>query len=122
MWLIRTNKITTKEYNLVARKFKKIWFYPRRLTPMTFIKAMWLSYLQKKSWRKISKLLNCNYISLYNFDQKYNLYPEIYEIFHSFINARIFVYVGENKHFTCEELDNSNKYLKLTLKQLNHIF
>jgi len=53
MWLIRTNKITTKDYNKISRVFKKIGFFPRRLSPIIFVKALLYHKLQNKSWRAI---------------------------------------------------------------------
>ncbi len=93
MWIIRTNKLTTKEYNLVSRAFKKMGFFPRRISPIIFAKALLFHYLQKKSWRKISVILNCNYIALHSFYSKYKYSPEIIKIFHTFAESRIIVFV-----------------------------
>lgn len=122
MWLIRINKITTKEYNIITRTFKKIGFFPRRITPIIFIKAMFFHYLQKKSWRKISVLLNCNYIAIYSFYLKYKDNPEIKKIFHTFAESRIIVFIGNIKHFTNDDLDNNKEFLKITKNELDNIF
>ncbi len=122
MWLIRTNKITTKDYNKISRVFKKIGFFPRRLSPIIFVKALLYHKLQNKSWRAIWTLLNCNCIGLHWFCSKYKDNPEITKIFHAFAESRIIVFVGENKHFTNIELDNSETYLKLTLNELDNLF
>jgi hypothetical protein len=122
MWLIRLNKLTTKEYNLVTRVLKKIGFFPRKISGIIYIKALLFHLLQKKSWRSISILLNCNYIILHNFYSKYKNSGEITKIFHAFAESRIIVYVGEKKTFTNEDLDNSLEFLKLTKTELNLIF
>jgi len=122
MWLIRLNKIKTKDYNYVARVLKKIGFFPRRLSPIIFVKALFYHKLQKKSWRSIWVLLNCNCIALHSFYSKYKNSPEMNKIFHTFAKSRVIVFIGENKHFTNDELDNSPEFLKLTLNRLNNIF
>lgn len=122
MWIIRINKITTKHYNQIKRAFNKIWFYPRSIAPIIFIKALLYNYLEKRSWRNIAWKLNCNYIALYNFYTNYNKKEEIYKIFHTFVEDRIIVFIGENKSFSYDDLNNSDKYLKLTLNELNNIF
>lgn len=122
MWLIRLNKLTTKEYNLVARAFKKMGFFPRKITGIIYIKALLFHLLQKKSWRGISVLLNCNYIILHSFYSKYKNSGEINKIFHAFAESRIIVFVAEKKHFSNDELDNSIEFLKLTKGELNNIF
>lgn len=122
MWIIRLNKLTTKEYNQVSRTLIKLWFHTRKTSWITYIKALLFHILQQKSWRNISLLLNCNYIALHSFYSKYKNSPEIKKIFHTFAEARIIVFIEENKHFTNNELDNSDKFLKLTKSKLNNIF
>ena len=122
MWIIRNNKITTKHYNQVSRAFNKIWFYPRTISHMIFIKALFLYYLEKRSWRNISNKLNCNYIALFNFNKKYYKNEEIYKIFQSFATDKIIIYIKENESFSYEQIDNTNKYLKLTFNELKNIF
>ncbi|MDD3145636.1 MAG: hypothetical protein PHV23_06050 [Candidatus Gracilibacteria bacterium] len=122
IWLIRINKITTKDYNYVARVFKKIGFSPRRITPIIFIKALFYHTLQKKSWRSISELLNCNHIALHSFYSNYGNKKEIIKIFHYFAKAKVIVFIGENKTFTNDDLDNNDAFLKLTISELNYIF
>lgn len=122
IWLIRINKITTKDYNYVARVFKKIGFIPRTITPIIFIKALFYHTLQKKSWRSISLLLNCNHIALHSFYSNYWNNKEIKQIFHHFLESRVIVFIGENKTFSCDDLDNKDLFLKLTKQELNNIF
>lgn len=122
IWLVRINKINTKDYNYVARVFKKIGFVPRTITPIIFIKALFYHTLQKKSWRSISLLLNCNHIALHSFYTNYWNNKEIKKIFHHFCEARVIVFIGENKTFSCDDLDNKEYFLKLTKDELNNIF
>jgi hypothetical protein len=121
IWLIRLNKITTKDYNYVARVFKKIGFFPRSITPIIFVKAIFYHSLQNKSWRAISLLLNCNHIALHSFYSNYWNKEEVIWIFHYFVKSKVIVYIGDTKSFTNDEIDNKDKFLKLTTSRLNYI-
>lgn len=122
IWIIRTNKISTKDYNYVNRALKKMGFHPRKNTWMTFVKALFYHVLQKKSWRSLESMLNCNYIALHSFYSNYSKHEEIKKIFHYFAEAKVIVFVGTSKYFTNDDLDNNPDYYKLTLNELENIF
>ena len=121
MWIIRLNLLTTREYNLIARTFKKIRFVPKRIPPIIFIKALLFHYLQKKSWRNISSNLNCNYIALFNFYSKYWKSPEIKELFHTFWDRDIIVFIWNSTHFYINDLNNEI-FKKITKIEIDKIF
>ena len=121
MWLIRLNYLTTKEYNLISRVFNKIWFFPKKISPIIFIKALFLHYLQKKSWRNIAINLNCNYIALFNFYSKYWKSHEIQELFHTFWDRNIIVFIDNTKNFSSNDL-NSEIFKKITKIEIDKIF
>ncbi len=121
MWIIRLHKLQTKDYNFVARVLKKLWFIPRKVSPICFIKALFYHVLQKKSWRAIGNLLWTNHIVFYNFYEKYKKNPEIKIIFHYFLEARVIVFIGNKKSFSEIELDNSKEFYILTKREIENI-
>ena len=121
MWIIRLNYITTREYNLIARTFKKIGFFPKRIPPIVFIKSLFFHYLQKKSWRNISNNLNCNYIALYNFYSKYWKSEKIKEIFQIFWDRNIIIFIGNTLNFSNNNLNN-DFFRKLTKSEIEKLF
>jgi len=122
MWMIRFQKIKPAQYNLVSRYCKKQGFFPRQTPAIIFVKAFITHLLQKKSWRHISLQYWVNHIQLHNFYSKNKKNPDFLKILHSFAKARIIVFVGKNKEFSSDQLDNNSKFLKLTLDQLDTIF
>jgi len=98
-----------------------MWFFPRRLTPIIFIKALFFHVLQKKSWRSISILLNCNHIALHSFYSNYWNKEEIIKIFHYFIDVKVIVFIGKTKTFSNDDIDNKELFLKLTKDELKSI-
>ncbi len=66
-------------------------------------------------------MLNCNHIALHNFYSKYHNLPEIKKIFHYFVKSKFIVFIGENKCFSNNEIDNKDLFLKLTLDELDNI-
>lgn len=121
VWLIRLHNITPKDYNNVTRAFKKIWFFPKQVTPMIFIKALIAYHFQQKSWRSIAKELHCTHIALFNFYSKYGKSSEIIKIIHNFADQWIIVFIDENQVYSSNTLDNSNTSKQLTINKINHI-
>ncbi len=98
-----------------------MWFFPRKISPICFVKALFFNMLQKKSWRAIWNLVWTNHIALYNFYEKYKKDEEIKKIFHYFSEARVIVFIGEKKSFSEVELDNSKEFYLLTKKEIENI-
>ncbi len=121
MWIIRFHKLESKDYNFASRALKKMWFSPRKISPICFIKALFFHELQKKSWRAIWNLLWVNYIVLYNFYNKNYDNPLIKKIFYYFLETRIIVFVWEKKSFSNKELDSSYDFYLLTKKEIDKI-
>lgn len=99
-----------------------MWFFPRRISSIVFVKAMFYHKLQKKSWRSIWALLNTNHIALHSFYNNYSKKEEIIKIFHYFCDAKVIVFVGDKKHFSIDEIDNTDYFYKLTIQELKSIF
>ena len=121
MWLIRTHKLQPKDYNYIKRVFDKIWFFPKRISWIIFVKALFFHILQKKSWRNIATILNCSHLAIYNFFSNYKKYDEIKEIFFYFSDRRIIVFIEDKKTFSNDDLDNNDDFLEGTKKELEEI-
>lgn len=122
MWIIRFNKITPAQYNLVKRYCKKQGFVPRQTPTIVFIKACIEHLLQKKTWRGIASDYNITHIGLYNFYHAHKWNTGLHKIFHAFARARIIVYIANTRSFNITTLDNNPDTLKLTLQELDTIF
>lgn len=122
MWIIRFQKLQTKDYNYINRKLKKCWFITRKNPPILFIKALIYNLLEKKSWRFISTKIWINHILLFKFFSNYTKQPEIKEIFHYLADIRVIAYVWEKKNFNLNDIDNTDHFLKLTKNELDIIF
>lgn len=123
MWLIRLHKIQTKDYNYIKRVFEKLWFQPRKTAWIIFIKALFFHILQKKSWRNVWDLLDCNHIIIYNFFCSYKSNPEIKNIFKYFANRRIIVFIKKDvKYFSNDDLDKNEIFLNNTNFEIEKIF
>lgn len=122
MWILRFHKIETKDYNYIKRVFDKMWFSPKKNSGIIFVKALFLHTLYWKSWRKISEILDCNHILLFNFFNKYKFFSEIKEIFFYFAERKIIIYIPENiKNFSNFDLDENKLFLENTKKELKKI-
>lgn len=121
MWLIRIHKIETKDYNYIKRVFDKMWFFPKKIPQIIFVKALFFHLLQNKSWRNIATILNCNYLSLFNFYSNYKENEKIYEILYYFAERRIIVFIWKQKNFTNDDLDNNNDFLEITKFKISEI-
>lgn len=97
-------------------------FYPRSITPIIFVKAMFFHSLQKKSWRSIWVLLATNHVALHSFYSNYHNRKEIKKIFHYFAEAKVIVFIGDSKQFSIDEIDNKDIFYKLTIDKLESIF
>ena len=122
MWIIRLHKLESKDYNYIKRVFEKIWFSPRKTATIVFVKALFLHLLQKKSWRTIATELNCSYLSIFSFYSIYRENIELKNIFKYFARRRIIVFVGKVKYFSNEDLEQSEEFFKLTIRELKSIF
>lgn len=123
MWIFRFQKLKPKDYNYIKRVFDKIWFFPKKISWIIFIKALFFHILQKKSWRKISEILSCNHIVLFNFYNKFKDNSEIKNIFLYFAEKRIIIFVDEKiKTFTNKDLDENIIFLENTKKELEKFF
>lgn len=85
------------------------------------MKALFYNKLQKKSWRSISVLLNCNHIAIHSFYSNYGNNEEINKMFHYFAEQKVIVFIADTKSFTNDDIDNKNLFLKLTLDRLTSI-
>lgn len=122
MWIIRFQKLETKDYNTIARIFKKAGFSPRRISPIVFAKALVLHEIQKKSWRMLSQHLGVSHVALFKLFQDISTQKDLYEkIFHVFTQSKSIVYIGETKTFTQDDLDNSETFSLLTKAELQSI-
>ena len=122
MWIIRLHKLESKDYNYIKRVFEKIWFSPRKTATIVFVKALFLHLLQKKSWRNIATELNCSYLSIFSFYSIYRENTELKNIFKYFARRRVIVFVGKVKYFSNEDLEQSEEFFKLTIRELRSIF
>ncbi|RKW22388.1 hypothetical protein D8B46_05495 [Candidatus Gracilibacteria bacterium] len=122
MWIIRLHKLESKDYNYIKRVFEKIGFSPRKTATIVFVKALFLHLLQKKSWRNIATELNCSYLSIFSFYSIYRENIELKNIFKYFARRRIIVFVGKVKYFSNEDLEQSEEFFKLTIRELKSIF
>ncbi len=122
MWIIRFQKLQTKDYNYINRKLANLWFYTRKLSWVLLIKASIYHIIEKKSWRCISNKLWVNHIQLFKFYSNYNNSLEFKEIFHYLIDTKVLAYIPDNKSFNLNDIDNTNEFLKLTKNQLEIIF
>lgn len=122
MWILRFNKIKTKDYNYIKRVFDKIWFFPKT-SWIIFIKALFLHILQKKSWRNIALNLNCSHLIIFNFFHKYKDFPEIKKIFLYFAKRKIIIFLDKDlKNFSNKDLDENEIFLENTKNEINKIF
>jgi hypothetical protein len=122
MWIIRFQKLQTKDYNYINRKLANLWFYTRKLSWVLLIKASIYHIIEKKSWRCISNKLWVNHIQLFKFYSNYNNTLEFKEIFHYLIDNKVLAYITDNKSFNLNEIDNTDYFLKLTKNQIEIIF
>ncbi|MDA9129122.1 hypothetical protein N9J72_01430 [Candidatus Gracilibacteria bacterium] len=121
MWILRFHLLQTKDYNKIARICKKYGFSPRQHSPIVFAKGLIIHETQKKSWRMIGRELGVNHIGLYKFHELARNSECLREIFHVFIESRMALYVGDNKHVEKDFLDNSREVLELTCRELGSI-
>lgn len=122
MWIIRFQKIKTKDYNFVKNIFRKMWFFPKNTKEIAFIKAIFFHLLQWKSWRAIWKLLWIeNHLIFYKFYVKYKNNPDFEKIFHHFSDSKVIVFIGEKKTFSNDDLDNSLEFELLTKNEIKNI-
>ncbi len=121
MWIVRFQKIEPRDYNTCARLLKKSGFIPRRISPIIFVKALIMHFIEKKSWRRVAWELSVSHIALYKFYQEFSQKEEYRKIFHVFAERRIIVFIGENKSFTSNDLDNNEELYLLTVKELESI-
>lgn len=61
-------------------------------------------------------------MALHNFYSNYYNNDEIKKIFHYFAESRIIVYIANTKTFSNKDLDNSEYFYKLTIRELENIF
>jgi len=121
MWILRFHLLQTKDYNKIHRICKKYGFITRIHSPIVFTKAYIKYITQKISWRSLGREFWVDHAGLhkfYDFVEKNNLQSEI---FHVFLESRAAVYIGGNRSFTIEELDNSLKIYSLTQKEFESI-
>nr|MDD3720562.1 hypothetical protein [Candidatus Gracilibacteria bacterium] len=122
MWIIRFQNLKTKDYNYINRKLQKLGFFTRKLSGIVFIKASIYHIIEKKSWRDISTKLGVNHIQLFKFYSNYKNSNELLEIFHYLSDNKVIAYIGDNKRFNLNDIDNNEEFLKLTKKQITNIF
>ncbi|NDK08237.1 hypothetical protein EOM39_03225 [Candidatus Gracilibacteria bacterium] len=122
MWIIRFQKLKTKDYNYINRKLANLGFFTRKLSGVLLIKASIYHIIEKKSWRCISTKLCVNHIQLFKFYSNYKDTKEFIEIFHYLIDNKVMAFIPDNRSFILSEIDNNNEYIKLTKNELGIIF
>jgi len=122
MWIIRFQKLKTKDYNYINRKLANLWFFTRKLSWVLLIKASIYHIIEKKSWRCISSKLGVNHIQLFKFYSNHKNTPEFKEIFHYLIDSKVLAFIPDNKSFILSDIDNNIEFLKLTKNQIEIIF
>lgn len=121
MWIIRFQKLESKDYNYISRRLLKAWFKARKLSPILFIKALIYNKLQKKSWRQISDILWVNHIVLFNFYKTYFVSPEVKEIFNHLAKNKVIIYFWDNRIIKKSDLEIDNNFLLETLRELENL-
>jgi hypothetical protein len=122
MWIIRFQKLKTKDYNYINRKLTNLWFFTRKLSGVLLIKASIYHIIEKRSWRNISNKLWVNHIQLFKFYSTYKNTKEFNEIFHYLINSKVLAYIPDNKSYILSDIDNNPEFIKLTKNQIEIIF
>jgi len=122
MWIIRFHLLQPKHYNKISRIYKKYGFSPRSIPAIIFAKASILHHTQKTSWRTIGKQLGADHVNLYRFDVLARKSWMLREIFHIFWEARIALYIGDNKVIDRRDLNNSSIIYDLTKSEFESIF
>ncbi len=122
MWIIRFQKLKTKDYNYINRKLANLWFFTRKLSWVLLIKASIYHIIEKKSWRCISTKLWVNHIQLFKFYSNHKNTPEFREIFHYLTDSKVLAFIPDNKSFIISDIDNNIEFLKLTKNQIEIIF
>lgn len=118
MWIIRFGKLRTKDYNTLARLFKKSGFLTRQISPIIYSKALILHVLQKRSLRSLSAEFSLSHIALHKFFTYIAKKPEYWKIFHVFLESRATVFLENTRQFTQHDLDNSEEIYSLTERTL----
>lgn len=121
MWLIRFNKLESRDYNMISRQLEKAWFSGRKISPVIFIKSSIEHIFNKKSWRQISTQLPCSHLALYNFYNKFKNTPEFSKILFTLAHRRIILNIKGKKTLNQEDLLNNTQILELTLSRLADI-
>ena len=121
MWIIRFHLLQTKHYNKINRICKRYDFIPRKFSPLVFSKASLLHYTQKISWRALGRKFDLDHAALYRFNQTAKETDMLQEIFQVFLEAKVAIFVGEDKNFEIWDLHTNPYFYKLTEKQFQNL-
>lgn len=121
MWILRPHLLRSKDYNKLSRIFQKYGFKTRSHSPTVYAKALMKRVTLGTSWRSLESEFHIHHSALLRFYEYARESGMLREIFHTLIERRICLYIGQRQHISAADLDSSEEILQLTQAEFESI-